>query len=916
MNIRVPPSLTGAQVRQSFLDFFAERGHAIVPSASLIPADDPTLLFTNSGMVQFKDVFLNTGTRPYRRAADSQKSMRVAGKHNDLDDVGRDDTHHTFFEMLGNWSFGDYYKQDAIAWAWQLLTGVWGLPKDRLWATCFRDEQGIVPEDDEAAQCWLQQPGFDPQHLLFFGRKDNFWEMAEVGPCGPDSEIHLDRGAEFCNCAAVPGQTCGINSGCARYLELWNLVFIQYNRHSPTSLEPLPAKHVDTGMGLERIVSVLQNVNSNYRTDLFTPILQRIQALAGQSVAQREANLTPYRVIADHARAAAFLIADGVIPGNTGRNYVCRMIIRRAHRFGNEIGFHEPFLARVAAAVIAEYSAAYPELERQQLAIARTLTDEEQRFQRTVDQGVAQLETLMDDMQRSSQTQLAGARAFDLYATYGLPLEITRDLLRKRNLGVDEAGFRAALDEHKLVSGAGQAMGAKDAGTAQRYAQLLTELQAAALLPESGVEHDPHGALETTETLAAMLVNGKQVATAGPGTKVEIILARTPFYVESGGQIGDSGTIQGPDNAWQIRVERAQRPVGGLIVHTGSVVSGHPRVHESASVRVNAAQRAGIACNHTATHLLQAHLRSLLGGHVRQAGSLVAADRLRFDFSHNGGLSAGERAEIATGVQRSISEALPVSISHEARASAIASGAMALFGEKYGEIVRTVRIGSTAEPVSLELCGGTHVTNTSQLGAFVILSEGAVAAGVRRIEAISGPAAIEYLQRQAALIEQIASQLQVPAAGAAQKVGELLASHSLLQRESEELKRSALHTQLAATRINTQTIAGVPFLAARLQVEDLHNLRDAGEWFHAAHPSGVAVFGSVVDGAPGIVVAVTQDLVDRGLHAGKIINTVAEVIGGRGGGKPTLAQAGGKDATRLDAALASAAALVANLLAP
>ncbi|MQC25081.1 MAG: alanine--tRNA ligase [Chloroflexi bacterium] len=915
MNIRVPPSLTGAQVRQSFLDFFAERGHTIVPSASLIPADDPTLLFTNSGMVQFKDVFLNTGTRPYRRAADSQKSMRVAGKHNDLDDVGRDDTHHTFFEMLGNWSFGDYYKQDAIAWAWQLLTGVWGLPKDRLWATCFRDEQGIVPEDAEAAQCWLQQPGFDPQHLLFFGRKDNFWEMAEVGPCGPDSEIHLDRGPEFCNCAAVPGQTCAVNSGCARYLELWNLVFIQYNRHSPTQLEPLPAKHVDTGMGLERIVSVLQNVNSNYRTDLFTPILQRIQQLAGHSDAQREANLTPYRVIADHARAAAFLIADGVIPGNTGRNYVCRMIIRRAHRFGHEIGFHDPFLARVTAAVITEYSAAYPELERQQLAIARTLTDEELRFQRTVDQGVAQLETLTDEMLRSKEAQLDGARAFDLYATYGLPLEITRDLLRKRELGVDEIGFRAALEEHKLISGAGQAMGTKDAGAAQKYAQLLAELQAASVLPESGVEHEPHGALESSETLAALLVNGKSLATASQGTKVEIILTRTPFYVESGGQVGDTGTIHGPNNAWEIQVERAQRPVGGLIVHSGTVVAGEPRTQDSATARVDAAQRAATACNHTATHLLQAQLRRQLGGHVRQAGSLVAPDRLRFDFSHNGGLSAAERAEIAGAVQRTIAENLPVSISHEARASAIASGAMALFGEKYGEIVRTVRIGSAAAPVSLELCGGTHVKNTGQLGAFVILSEGAIAAGVRRIEAIAGPAAIDYLQRQAALVEQIAGQLQVPAAGAAQKVGELLASHSLMQRERDELKRSALFTQLETARARTQTIAGVAFLAERLQIDDLHYLRDAGEWFRAAHPSGVAVFGSVVDGAPGLVVAVTQDLVDRGLNAGKMINTVAAVVGGRGGGKPTLAQAGGKDATQLDAALASAASLVRDFLA-
>jgi len=468
--------LSGSQIRQDFIDFFSEHGHTFVPSSSLVPGGDATLLFTNAGMVQFKDVFLGIDKRPYTRAVNSQKCMRVAGKHNDLDDVGRDDTHHTFFEMLGNWSFGDYYKQEAIAWAWQLLTDVWGLSRANLWATCFKDDQGDIPTDEEAAAEWAKQPGMLPDHILYFGRKDNFWEMAETGPCGPCSEIHYDRGEEFCNLRDVPGHICQVNGDCDRFLELWNLVFIQYNRHSPTELEPLPSKHVDTGMGFERLVSLLQGVDSNYKTDLLKPLLDSVQELTGHSDQEREANLTPYRVIADHSRAAAFLIADGVVPGNIGRNYVCRMIIRRAARFGSTIGLTEPFLARVAEVVIDNYGEFYPELQRNRVAILDNLRREEERFQRTVEGGVAKLENYVSKLLSSGGQTLSGEQAFDLYATYGLPVEITRDIIREQGIDVDEEGFRQAMEAHRIASGAGEAFGALGGEQVEVYRQLLHDL--------------------------------------------------------------------------------------------------------------------------------------------------------------------------------------------------------------------------------------------------------------------------------------------------------------------------------------------------------------------------------------------------------------------------------------------------------
>jgi alanyl-tRNA synthetase len=911
--------MTGNEVRRSFLDFFEEQGHTIVPSMSLVPGDDPTLLFTNSGMVQFKEVFLGTDTRPYTRVADAQKCMRVAGKHNDLEDVGRDDTHHTFFEMLGNWSFGDYYKEEAITWAWQLLTDVWGLPKDKLWATCFEDEKGIIPRDDEAADVWRQQPGFDPSHVLFFGRKDNFWEMAEVGPCGPDSEIHLDRGPGFCNKQDAPGHECRVNGDCPRFLELWNLVFIQYNRTGPTAsdLQPLPKKHVDTGMGLERIVSVLQGVASNYQTDLFTPILARVQELTGHSDKQREANLTAYRVIADHSRAAAFLIADGVVPGNTGRSYVCRMIIRRAARFGGKIGFDEPFLAKVAETVIQHYGEDYGELVSHAESIKRTLTQEEQRFQRTVDVGVAHLSAMLADLSEHGHNTLSGEEAFNLYATYGLPLEITRDIAQERGLQVDEEGFVRAREAHAEASRT--EVGLVSGEALEVYSSSLQDLQARGVLGPEGVEYDPYSEMELEEPLLAIIRDGQRVPAARTGDKVEVVLPRTCFYIAAGGQVSDTGAVAsfkpGSDEViWEIQITDVRRPAAGLVVHVGQVVRGNPREGDLALVGVDADRRWDIMRNHTATHLLHSELRYVIGDHVRQAGSLVAPDRLRFDFTHQGMLTQEQLAKVARSVNDAILANYAVGVEHMDRQAAIEAGAMALFGEKYGSTVRTVRIGEP-EPFSFELCGGTHVVETADIGPFIIVSEEAAAAGIRRIEAVTGRAALDLIQQRLGALDNVATYLKANPLEVDRRVLALLDEHQAAQKEIARLRRELAQRELESLLTKIEQVNGVAVLADSVKQADADTLREMTDWFRARVPSGVVVLGSVYQNRPHFVASVTEDLVKRGLDAGKIVKAVARVVGGGGGGKATLAQAGGKDPARVAEALGQVRPLVESTLA-
>ncbi|MDP1714083.1 MAG: alanine--tRNA ligase [Anaerolineales bacterium] len=928
---------TGNQIRQDFIDFFVEHGHTAVPSMSLVPGGDATLLFTNSGMVQFKDVFIGTDKKPYKRAVDSQKCMRVAGKHNDLDDVGRNDTHHTFFEMLGNWSFGDYYKKEAIAWSWQLLTDVWGLPKDKIYATCFEDDQGDIPRDDEAADIWKAQPGFDPAHVLFFGRKDNFWQMAEFGPCGPCSEIHLDLGEERDNLRGTE-HVCGVNGECTRYLELWNNVFIQYNLFEDGRLEPLPAKHVDTGMGFERIVSVLQGVDSNYKTDLFTGSLDVLRSLTGHSVSEMEADFTPYRVICDHARSAAFLIADGVVPGNGGRNYVTRMIIRRAARFGTKIGLNEPFLAKVAEAVIAEYGGFYPELEKNKATIFDNLTREEVRFARTVEAGTAHLENLLSNLQREASNSLLldGHKAFDLYATYGLPFEISRDIAREQGLDVDEAGFNEAKGHHSKASGGGKAMGKLGGEHSEFFANILKDLQAKKKLGKDGVEYDPYAGTHaqadkyTGLEVLALIVNGQSVESAALDDQVEVILPKTGFYIESGGQVNDEGYIRhfpqysknlGGDRegggGWEIEITSVRRASAGVITHIGQVISGQPKVGDKAIAEVDATRRHNIMRNHTATHLLHQALHEVLGNGAVQAGSLVAPDRLRFDFNHPEAMTPEQIERVEKMVNEAIAEDMAVHKETKSLDKAKQEGALALFGEKYGETVRTISIlesdsllsdktGSKlpdSKKYSYELCGGTHLERTSDIGAFLILSEGSAAAGIRRLEAVTGRGAYDLVTKRFKALKQTAGALKSTVEEVPAKVEALQDEISDLKQELANLRAKQADSIFEVQMLNVREVFGVPFLAMEIPDADVDTMRLMADKFTQKYTGGTAIFAN----DEGKLVAVAgKELVQRGFKAGDLITG----IGGKGGGHPNLAQGSLPDAGQVKDALAKVVKVV------
>jgi alanyl-tRNA synthetase len=932
--------MTGNEIRQTFIDFFVEHGHTPVPSMSLVPGGDATLLFTNSGMVQFKDVFLGTDKRPYKRAVNSQKCLRVAGKHNDLDDVGRDDTHHTFFEMLGNWSFGDYYKKEAIAWSWQLLTDVWGLPKDKLYATCFKDERDSIPTDEEAADIWREQPGFDPSHVLYFGRKENFWQMAETGPCGPCSEIHLDLGEERDNLRGTD-HLCGVNGECTRYLELWNNVFIQYNLLPDGTLEPLPAKHVDTGMGFERIVSVLQGVDSNYKTDLFTGTLDVLSSLTGVTREAIYENFTPYRVIADHVRSASFLIADGVVPGNAGRNYVTRMIIRRAARFGTKIGLREPFLAKVAEAVIAEYGDFYPELKKSSGTILDNLTREELRFARTIESGTAQLQNLLDKL-RDTQTfaldgvesigVLDGHRAFDLYATYGLPFEISRDIAREQGLDVDEEGFKAAREEHSLASGGGKAIGKLGGEDAEFFAGIFKDLHKKKKLGEHGVEYDPYTSPRVEGEVLALIVNGQSVESASFGDQVEVILPKTGFYIESGGQVNDEGYIKSltpsgvEAGGWEIEITDVRRASAGVIVHIGEVVLGQPKVGDLALAEVDMSRRHDIMRNHTATHLLHAALHQVLGEHARQAGSLVAPDRLRFDFNHPEAMTPEQIERVERIVNDAVAADMEVLPKLRAREDAIAEGAMALFGEKYGETVRTITIKSSffdvpveetaihpsaaaehEDKYSYELCGGTHLERTSDVGAFLIVSEGSAAAGVRRIEAVTGRGAYDLISRRFKMLKHAALLLKSSIEDVPFKVEALQDEISDLKKELASLRKQQALSALSSQLSNVQMVKDVNLLAMEVPNADADTLRSLADKFREKHPkSGAAV---LVTGST-VIAVVTEDVVKRGLKAGDLITG----IGGRGGGRPNMAQGSLPDAGEVRNALDNVAKVLEEKL--
>ncbi|MEE9512599.1 MAG: alanine--tRNA ligase, partial [Anaerolineales bacterium] len=693
------------------------------------------------------------------------------------------------------------------------------------------DELGEIPRDDEAAEFWLEQPGFNPEHLLFFGREENFWEMADTGPVGPDSEIFLDRGQKYCEMADEPNHVCQVNGDCQRFIELWNLVFIQYNRSSPTEIRPLPAKHVDTGLGLDRVVAVIQDVDSNYRTDLFTPLMDTVQKLADHSKADRETNFTPYRVIADHSRAATFLIADGVVPGNIGRNYVCRMIIRRASRFGSMIGLVKPFLSKVAETVIEHYGDAYPELVRNRQAILQTVTDEERRFHHTIDIGINYLSDIVQATLASKKKVISGDQAFDLYATYGLPFEITRDIARESNLDVEEEGFRKAMETHRITSSAGDTIGGLGDNDIEFYQQLLADLQEEGQLTENGVKYDPYSSFSTQGDVLALIKSGQTVRSASPGEAVGVILPNTPFYVEAGGQVSDTGILQSTNgDDWEMRVTDTRQPVDGLIIHFGEVVTGELKVGASARGHLNEEQRLDIMRNHTATHLLHAALRHILGEHARQAGSLVAPDRLRFDFTHPQAMTPEEIERVEDWVNEAILENHALTILIQPQEEAIEDGAMALFGETYGDIVRSVSIGMDKR-ISFELCAGTHVSETGIIGPFLIISEGSVAAGIRRIEAFTGREALRMIRTQRASLQRLAGELGGTPDAVEQRVEHLIEERDRLFSKIIVVRKQSAFAALDL--LTPEDVSGISLLTGQIPEADPEILRDLADRFRA-----------------------------------------------------------------------------------
>ena len=891
---------TSEEVREAFLSYFEKNGHQRVPSSSLVPHNDPTLLLTNAGMVQFKDVFLGLEQRPYQRATTCQKCMRVSGKHNDLENVGPSPRHHTFFEMLGNFSFGDYFKAGAIRYAYEFLTDELGLSPDRLYYT-------VHTSDDDAFDIWTKQMGIAPERVYRMGDETNFWSMGDVGPCGPTSEIHYDWGPQACTCGD-PNCSVLLDNGCDRWLEIWNLVFMQFNQDAEGVRTPLPKPGVDTGMGFERIVSVIENTPVNYDTDIFIPIMDQVQAMTGHTDAQRRQHIVSYRVIADHARAAAFMIADGVRPGPAGRGYVLRMVIRRGHRFGRKIGFESPFMAEVTDAVVAKMGDAYPELVARQGYIRRTVTLEEDQFIRTLDRAMEILEEALAQLDARDEKMLPGDIAFKLKSTYGLPFEVTRDICNERGYEVDEKSYLAADQRHRQVS-QGKISEAEYAQGADFYAALLSNLAGKGLLPEEGVLYDPYDALSRPTRIAALIKEGELVDAASAGDKVAIVLAETPFYVESGGQVSDIGVIEGPDGRAQVTDVR--RPVSSMIVHDAIIESGELHAGDAVTAQVDDARRWDIMRNHTATHLLQKALRMHLGEDVHQSGSLVAPDRLRFDFTYDKPLTDEEIRRITETVTEAILADYPVKIQHKSKDEAIAQGAMALFGEKYGDVVRTVSLGDERFR-SYELCGGTHVQRTSEIGPFVIVSEGSTGRGVRRIEALTGHEAARYIEERLDLLERLSDLLHTPAENLEQKVRDLKDQVSELTRELHKLRQQMLSQQAGDKLDAVQEAAGVNVLSLKVDAASVDEMRGLADDLRNKLGSGVVILGAVINNKPMLIAAATPDVVKQGVHAGNIVKVLAPIIGGGGGGRPNMAQAGGRNASKLDEALNAAPQVVAE----
>jgi len=863
--------MTSKELRQAFLDFFAERGHEVVASSPLVPGNDPTLLFTNAGMVQFKDVFLGKDKRSYRRAVTAQRCVRAGGKHNDLENVGYTARHHTFFEMLGNFSFGDYFKEDAIRFAWEFLTATLGLPAERLWVTVYED-------DDEAAKIWLDTMQVNPDRFSRMGEKDNFWAMGDTGPCGPCSEIFYDHGPGVAG--GPPGSQ---DEDGDRYVEIWNLVFMQFDRGDDGELTPLPKPSVDTGMGLERIAAVMQGVHSNYEIDLFARLIEA----AARVVGVPNDGSSSLNVIADHIRACAFLVVDGVLPGNEGRGYVLRRIIRRAIRHGKKLGRDEPFFHKLVAPLCAEMGEAYPELVKAREHVDKVLEKEELRFAETLHQG---MEILEEAMRGLDGDRLQGDLVFRLYDTYGFPVDLTADIARERGLTIDESGFETAMEQQReRARAASKFSAAKGSG-------IETAVESAF----SGYE-----LIEESSTVAALFRDGTAVDSLSTGESGAVVLQSTPFYAEAGGQIGDTGRIRAEGLSFEVSDTQKS---GAANVHYGQLVEGSLRVGDKVTASVDAGRRHAIVLNHSATHLMHAALRNILGDHVAQKGSLVAPDRLRFDFSHYEAVSREQLEAIEAFVNREIRKNVAADIRHMSYDDAVDSGAIALFGEKYGDQVRVLRLGD----YSVELCGGTHVSRSGDIGLFKITSESGIASGVRRIEAVTGDGALRWIDQRIAELDDVAAALKSPRDQARQRVEQLLKRNRDLERELAAARQQLL-TGGAQSDQNITEVNGIKVLVSRMDGADARTLRDAVDRFKDKLGSAVIVLGSVDEGKVRLAAGVTRNNTGK-LHAGDLIRPVAERVGGRGGGRPDFAQAGGSDPSGLDNALASVPEWVSNHL--
>ncbi len=886
--------MTSREIRQSFLDFFKSKQHEIVRSAPVIPAEDPTLLFTNAGMNQFKDVFLGTGKRNYKRAADTQKCIRASGKHNDLEDVGRDTYHHTFFEMLGNWSFGDYYKEEAIGWAWELLTAVWKLPKDRLYATVFQD-------DDEAFEIWKNFTDINPDHIQRHGKKDNFWEMGETGPCGPCTEIHIDLTPDKSGAKLV-------NAGSPQVIEIWNLVFIQYNRNAQGELEPLPAKHVDTGMGFERVTAVLQGKTSNYDSDIFKPLFDRLFELTGvpYTASMEKDSDIALRVIADHIRTLSFAIADGATPSNEGRGYVLRRILRRASRYARSLGQHEkPLLFQLVSTLAESMGDVFPELIERQSVIEQVIRAEEENFLQTLDRGIQIFNDISAKAKSENQTAISGSDVFKLYDTYGFPMDLTRLMAQEIGLSIDEAGFEQLMKAQKERA-------RKD--RKQKMAQ-GEDGEAKWVKLSSGKDSSFKGYSSLSEKAKIRLAKKTD-------DKLFLILDKTPFYAESGGQVGDTGIIESgnltlhvadvqKDGERIIHIVNRITEVGGKDIEISEFDLS--MLSKDVTAKVDSESRLDTARNHTATHLLHAALRKVLGEHVQQKGSLVAPERLRFDFSHFEKVSDAQLAEIEEMVNEQIRSAQKV-IKHDGVPfeEAKRMGALAFFGDKYGDTVRVLEIPN----FSIEFCGGTHLDNVGQIGLLKIVSESSVASGIRRIEAVTGKFAEDLFRKEFNDLQSLKqilnaqSEAEIPT-----KIEKLLEERKALEKQIEKLRGEIALTQLDGILSQAEEIGGAKVLATEVSASSADELRLIGEALRGKMKSGVALLASVIDGKVSLVATVSDDLIaTKKLQAGKLIGDVAKVLQGGGGGKPQLATAGGKDASKLPEAIDLFKSLVQNNL--